>query len=176
MSISDSSWTGNLFSTLSAVGFTGPDLITFCTAVGQGSAKATINKPYMTSSTGTGSSSGVVGITGVAPTIYSTSASLMGSAGPNLMDFCIAVELALIMEMSKATLKLGGGAIIAGSIAVDGDEWGSQIEKAGRSMSFSGMDWPNFSKAIGIGCAEGFKTATGSLSAGDSGPTAGMIS
>jgi len=182
MSLAKESWSSTLFGIMASKGFTGSDLKKFTDAVGEGSVNHLKGKPFTTTDSGGDGSAGGhgIGLTDVSvglvsSTIYSTSTSLFGSSGSDLMKVCESVEEAMVLELLNAEMDglhskgSGVGIIDVGSIPVVGEEWGSMVETAGRLQSFIGSDWPNLAKAIGVGCAAGFVTVTGKLIIGAGG-------
>ena len=173
MPIVGSAWSSQLYGTLSGMSMNGSRLHDFTDAVGNGSQSHVVGKSFDTIDTGLtiGSGSGTgIGITAIPPSlvasqIYSTAVAAFGQAGSRLNDICQAIASTLVSQMALATLTsthtpvfLGSGIVTPGSIPVVGSGWGSAIQSA---SSFAGSRWPDFSHAIGVGCAAGFDTATG---------------
>jgi hypothetical protein len=178
MPLITSAWSGLLLTQFSGIEFSGPKLPDFCNAIASGSTQHLIGRKFDTIDAGLtigagpspGTGIGVIGIVSsiVSAKIYDTAKSAFGQAGPKLMDTCDVIASVLVTQMSLATLTsthtpvfLGSGTVTPGSINVDGGAWGSAIQNA--APDFQGSMWPAFANAIGVGCAEGFKTATGQV-------------
>jgi len=165
-------WGMALYGKLSARGMTGDDLLNFCMAVGNGSESHVVGAPFTTADTGStagaGSGSGT-GVTVVASAIsaaiYAAAISYFGQAGNKLLDICDDIGAACAEMMSTAILTSAHSPVFAGSgnltgITVNGTLWGDAIKVA---AAFTGDQWPNFSAAIGSGCAPAVAGGSGSV-------------
>ena len=176
MSLVAPTWSAALFADLAGKGFVGSRLMDFTDAVANGSVIHVVGKSFTTTDVGTvpgagtGSGTGITSILEaiVASTIFSTSSGSFGSFGSRLQDVADSVATILVAQMLTATLTsvhapvfAGVGTVDAGSIPVVGPVWGLAIKDA--APTFLGTEWPNFSNAIGVGCAAGFAAATGSV-------------
>ncbi len=172
--LSAPTWSSALFSDLSGKGFAGSRLMDFTDAVANGSVLHIVGKSFDTTDVGTvpgdgiGTGTGITGIISatVASAIFTTASGSFGSFGTRLQDVADSVADILVAQMLTALLTSahnpvfdGTGTVDIGSIAVVGSAWGSAIQTA--APTFLGSEWPNFSNAIGVGCAAGFATATG---------------
>jgi hypothetical protein len=169
-------WASTLQGILSGKECSGPSLPDLCKAIGTGSVMHLAGKTFQTIDVGTTVGAGVgtgAGLSGVVPdtvamTIASTAKGLFKTdGGPKLQDICDAIAQCLVQQLATITLTsahapvfVGAGTVVPGSIPVVGEAWGSAIAGA---CSFNGPQWPNFAKAIGMGCAAGLATATGAV-------------
>lgn len=200
MSLIGSRWSSTLFGNLSAMGFVGTHLQKFTDAVGLGSVAHVAGKPFATADVGSVAGAGVgtgVGIVGIVEAdlsnlIFTKCVSRFGQAGSHLKICCDALAASCKTEMALATLTsshapvfLGAGTVVVGSVGVVPLGWGADIAAAGTLQSFIGVQWPNFSAAIGEGQAEhvianGTGTVaivgSGGIPSGGAGAGAGVIS
>lgn len=170
--------TAAIISALTAKGFVGTGMPLMAQAIGNGSVASIVGKAFATTDVGTGNGPGAgsgLGITGVVSSavkgFIQTEALSQGlTPTSKATDVYGAVADGLVAELANATLTsthtpvaVGTGTINPGSIPVSGSEWGGNIKTAGIALGMGGSKWPNFAQAIGGGGADGFATASGSV-------------
>lgn len=173
--MSASNFSSNLQSAFATKGFTGPKLLDFCNAVGQGVVSIAISLTGQISTpAGIGVSSGSgISVPGsdIGDLIKTTIMGLFGSSGPNLADITDAIGEATETELGNASLSSdtnGSATFSSFSGAISSME--NAIETAN---SFAGGQWPNMCLGIATGiCNKTASDGAGSLS-GASGTGAG---
>lgn len=166
----------NYSGNLSGKGFSGPELMTFTNAVGNGTQNHLVGKPFATIDTGlisgmgTGFGVGLTGIIGatISALAFSMATGFFGQSGPNLMDVTDGFGDMVVFMASQATLSSnhtpvfqGTGVVTPGTIPVVGSHWSNEIKT--EADSFQGESWPDLASALGESGAAGFATATGNV-------------
>jgi len=165
VAIVGSAWSSTLYGTLSGMGMNGQQLHKFTDAIGNGSQMSIVGKAFTTTDVGliigvgVGAGVGIMGISAgdVTNAIYGNCQAI-GFTGSRLHDLCTAIGSSLVSNLALATLVSahgpvfqGAGTVVVGSIAVDPDEWGSNIHSS--APDFLGNRWSDFANAIGKGSA-----------------------
>lgn len=173
--LSASSWSSNLLTEFSTIGYTGSSLQELCDGIGNGRVDHLTGKSFTTTDTGTlggaGNGSGIgltVSNTTISSNIYQEMLSL-GYTGTNLLDLCDAIANADSSQLSSVTLTSthspilsGTGVIVSSSIPLVDSSHSIAIQT--NTLTFSGVNFPDFCDAIASGFNKSVKdTAVGQV-------------